>query len=85
MNADMQNSQIEAMKKMILRRILDKNALERLGRVKIANPVLASQVELYLLQLYNAGQIRGIISDAKLKEILNVLVAKKEWRIRRQS
>jgi len=85
MNADMQNSQIEAMKKMILRRILDKNALERLGRVKIANPVLASQVELYLLQLYNAGQIREIISDAKLKEILNVLVAKKEWRIRRQS
>jgi programmed cell death protein 5 len=74
-NEDMK--QFEALKKEALRNILTKNALERLGRIKLANPVLATQLELYLFQLYQSGQLKGSIDDRKLKQILSVLVPKK--------
>ena len=69
--------QFEDMKKDALRKVLSKSAFERLGRVKLANPVLASQLEMYLLQAYQAGQLKGNIDDKKLKQILNILVPKK--------
>ncbi len=69
--------QFENIKNQTLRKVLSKNALERLGRVKLANPVLATQLEMYLLQAYQAGQLKGNIDDKKLKQILSVLVPKK--------
>jgi len=69
--------QFEALKKEILRKILTKSALERLGRIKLANPVLATQLELYLFQVYQSGQLKGSIDDRKLKQILSVLAPKK--------
>ena len=78
-----QQEQAEALKKEILRKVLTKEALERLGRVRIANPLLAQQVEVYLMQLYQAGQIKEMITDEKLKTILNLLVEKKDWKIKR--
>ena len=82
-NEDMK--QFEALKKEILRKILTKNALERLGRIKLANPVLATQLELYLFQIYQSGQLKGSIDDRKLKQILSVLVPKKrKTRIKRK-
>jgi programmed cell death protein 5 len=69
--------QFENIKKQTLRKVLSKSALERLGRVKLANPVLATQLEMYLLQAYQAGQLKGNIDDKKLKQILSVLVPKK--------
>jgi programmed cell death protein 5 len=74
-NEDMK--QFEALKKEALRNILTKNALERLGRIKLANPVLATQLEMYLFQLYQSGQLKGSIDDRKLKQILSVLAPKK--------
>ncbi len=78
-----QMAQIEQMKKTLLRQILSKEALERLGRVRMANPNLAAQLELYLIQLYQAGQLKGVVDDEKLKQILDLLTKKREWRIRR--
>ena len=75
--------QIEQMKKTFLRQILSKEALERLGRVRIANPNLAARLELYLIQLYQAGQLKGTVDDGKLKQILDVLTKKREWKIKR--
>ena len=74
-NEEMQ--QFEDLKKDTLNKVLSKSAFERLGRVKLANPVLATQLEMYLLQAYQAGQLKGSIDDKKLKQILNVLVPKK--------
>ena len=48
--------QFDAMKNDILKKVLTKDALERLGRVRIANPLLATQLELYMVQLYQSGQ-----------------------------
>ncbi|AFL95779.1 hypothetical protein CL1_1582 [Thermococcus cleftensis] len=65
-----QEMELEAQLDAIMRRILTPDARERLGRVKLVKPELARQVELVLVQLYQAGQIREPIDDAKLKRIL---------------
>jgi len=65
-----QEMELEAQLNAIMRRILTPEARERLGRVKLVRPELARQVELILVQLYQAGQIREPIDDAKLKKIL---------------
>ena len=78
------NLQLEAAKRMMLSKILDKAAMERLGRVRMANPMLASQLELYLLQLAQAGQLKETITDAKLRQILDTLVSKRETKITRR-
>ena len=81
---DVQPEQLEAMKKEMMRKILDKNALERIGRVKMANPMLASQLEMYLIQLFQSGQLRETLSDDKLRKILDTLTEKKKTTIRRR-
>ena len=52
-----QMEQMEAMKKKLLGKMLSKEAYERLGRVRFANPELAAQAEIYLLQVYQAGKL----------------------------
>ncbi|MCK5023667.1 MAG: DNA-binding protein, partial [Candidatus Aenigmarchaeota archaeon] len=51
-----QLKEIEEMKKKLLSGILSKEAYERLARIRIANPGVASQAELYLLQLHQSGR-----------------------------
>jgi len=77
-----QIKKIEETKKKILRTILDKKALERLSRLKLVKPDLVNQIELYLIQLYQSGQIKKIIKDNEIKEILKNLTNKKEFKIR---
>jgi len=75
----------EIMKKEILRKILTKEAMERLGRVRLANPLVATQLEIYLVQLHQSGQLKESIDDAKLKQILSVLIpANRKTKIRRK-
>ncbi len=79
-----QAAQLETMKKTILMKILTKEASERLGRVRLANPMLAAQLELYLIQLYQSGQLKEQIGDQQLKQILSVLTEEKKTKIRRK-
>jgi programmed cell death protein 5 len=65
--------QIEEMKKRILVTILSKDAYERLSRVRVANPELANQADLYLLQIYQAGKLPNRVTDEQMKEILRAL------------
>jgi len=75
--------QIEEAKKKVLGSILSKEAYERLSRVRFANPETASQVELYLLQLFQAGKLTKIITDAQMKEILKLFAEKRDFKIKR--
>ena len=75
--------ELEKIKKTVMLKILSKSAYERLGRIKAVKPEMALQLELYLLQLYQSGQIGGQINDEQLKQMLDSLVQKKEFRIRR--
>lgn len=72
---------IEELKKTILKKILSKEAIERLGRIRLVKPDLATQLELYLVQLFQSGKIKNEITDEQLKFILESLTSKKEFRI----
>jgi len=74
-------TQLEEMKKMILKRILSKEAIERLGRIRLVKPEIANQLELYLIQLYQAGKIKNVISDEQLKTILETISSKRRFKI----
>jgi DNA-binding TFAR19-related protein (PDSD5 family) len=82
-NQQKQTEQMEAMKKKLLGRILSKDAYERLGRVRFANPELAAQAEVYLLQVYQAGRLGNSVSDAQIMEVLKLLSEKKDFKIRK--
>lgn len=77
--------QIEEMKKKIMAAILSKEAYERIARVRVANPELAAQAELYLLQIYQSGKLPGRISDDQMKDVLRALSSEnKGFSIRRK-
>ena len=78
-----QMEQIEAMKKKLLGQVLTKEAYERLGRVRFANPDLAAQAELYLLQVFQAGKLKGSVNDAQMTEVLKLLSDKRDFTIRK--
>jgi DNA-binding TFAR19-related protein (PDSD5 family) len=75
---------LEEMKKNLLGKILDGSAYERLSRVRLVNPTLAAQSELYLLQIYQSGKLRHTVTDEQMKEILTVLSDQKDFHISRK-
>jgi len=78
-----QLQELEKLKKVVMRKILTKEAIERLGRIRLVKPELAAQLELYLLQAYQTGEIKTTIDDARLKQILDAIVKKKKFKIKR--
>jgi programmed cell death protein 5 len=88
MNSDglnvQQVQQLEQAKRQLLGTMLTKDAFERLGRVRSVNPQLAAQAELYLLQLYQTGRLKQKITDEKMREVLNVISEKRDFKITRK-
>ncbi|MEM1578729.1 MAG: DNA-binding protein [Archaeoglobaceae archaeon] len=76
--------QYEAQKQAILRAILEPEARERLGRLKLAHPDIAEVVENQLVYLAQAGKIQTKITDSMLVEILRKAQKKRETRIVRK-
>ena len=68
------------LKRMILRQGMSPEARERLARVKVANPELASRAEAVCLQLIQQGRK---VDDELLKRILEKLNPKREIKIMR--
>lgn len=77
-------AEFDAMKKEVLRKVLTKEAIERLGRVRVANPIVATQLEIYLFQLYQTGKLTETIDDKRLKQILEVLTPQRKIKIKRK-
>lgn len=69
--AEMQR--MEEAKKILLRKILSKSAMERLSTVKFAKPDLANQLEAYLVSMYQSGKIRTEVSEEQMKMILETI------------
>lgn len=80
----MAQQQMEVQLKAIMMQILEPKARERLSNLKTVKPEIAMQLELYLAQLYSAGQLRGIVTDAQLVQILQKLQERPEWKIQRK-
>lgn len=83
MNEAEEMQKLEVMKKMVLKKVLSKEATERLGRIKLVKPEIANQLELYLVQLYQTGKIGKAITDEQLKMILEQIATKQKFRILR--
>ena len=80
----MQRQQIDQLKRELMGKILAKEAMERLGRVRVVNPQLAEQVETYLLTIYQQGKLSQLITDGKLRDILQLVGQKQDVRITRK-
>lgn len=63
--------------------ILTPEALQRLNNIKMVKPEIAAQFEMYLMQVYQSGQIKNPLSENQLVEILDKIMPKKDFSIRR--
>lgn len=84
LQAHAQAQQMQEVLRVIKMQILEPKARERLANLKLVKPELATQLELYLAQLYQSGQIRGRISDEQMVAILKKISEKKEYTIKRK-
>lgn len=86
MEESMNQQQEEEMKKKIkevMSKILEPKARERLTNLKLVKPQIAAQLELYLIQLFQSGQIKTI-TDEQLVSILKKLGEKRDIKITRK-
>jgi len=79
----MQTKQMEETLKLISKQILTPGARQRLANVKLVKPEIAMQLEMYLAQLFQSGQLRDKITEAQLIEILKKIQEKRDFRIKR--
>ena len=86
MQTQMQQQHLEETLKVIMHQIREPNARERLSNLKIVKPDTALQLQAYLAQLYQAGQIKGKVTEQQLVAILHKLSAaeRKEFKIKRK-
>ncbi len=69
----------------LLRVILTPEARQRLANMRLVKPELVDKIEIYLIQLAQAGKIPTPLSDDQLKDILSKLIpSKREIRIERR-
>lgn len=72
-----QKKEFEEQKKAVLRKILTTEARERLGRIKIARPEIAENIENQIIILAQSGRLKSKINDEQLRELLSKLIPKK--------
>ena len=77
-----QVAEAEQMLKHLMSQILEPKARERLSNLKMVKPELAMQLELYLAQLAQSGQLQSKLSDDQIVLILRKLSEKKEINIK---
>jgi len=76
--AEAQQEEFETRKYQIMRKILSQEGRQRLENIRIVKPEFAQQIELQLIQLAQAGRLRGPLSDADFKKLLEQLTGKKK-------
>ncbi len=69
--------EFDEQKKTVLRQILTTEARERLGRIKIARPDVAENIENQLIMFAQSGQLKNKINDEQLLELLSKIIPKK--------
>jgi len=79
-----EQQELEQQKQALLRRFFSPEARRRLTNLKIVKPEFATQLELQLIQLAQAGRIALPVTDEQLKNLLVSLQSnRREFRIRR--
>lgn len=70
-------AQARAQRQAVLRQILTPEARERLGRITLAYPDLARDIENRLITLAQSGRINSVIDDKSLRQILRAIIPRK--------
>ncbi|MDG6225483.1 MAG: DNA-binding protein [Candidatus Thermoplasmatota archaeon] len=84
-NIARQQEHLEEQRMIVLRRILTKEAMERLGNLSLAYPEVTENIKNQLLMLYQSGRIQREIDDDTLKKLLQqVQPRSKEIKITRK-
>ena len=65
-------------RKSVLNQILEPEAADRLGRIRLVKEQRATDVENRLIMLAQSGQLRQKVSEVQLKELLNAMADNKE-------
>ena len=65
----------------ILNQILDPEAADRLGRIRLVKESRATDVENRLIMLARSGQLRQKVTEDQLKGMLNAVAENKEEKI----
>ncbi|KAK0717056.1 PDCD5-related protein [Lasiosphaeria miniovina] len=72
-----QQAEAEARQSM-LNQILQPEAADRLGRIRLVKEQRATEVENRLIMLAQSGQLRAKVTEDQLKELLNAVADNKE-------
>jgi len=83
-----QQKEYEAKKYQLMRKILSPEGRQRLENIRMVKPELAEQIEIQLIQLFQAGKLRGAIplQDKAFKKLLEQISSfdrKKEFNIKK--
>ncbi|KAK4042177.1 PDCD5-related protein [Parachaetomium inaequale] len=65
-------------RKSALNQILEPEAADRLGRIRLVKEQRATDVENRLIMLAQSGQLRQKVTEEQLKELLNAMADNKE-------
>jgi programmed cell death protein 5 len=79
----MAKQQLQGTVKPMIAKMLDKKARERLANIRAVKPELALQLEVYLAQLFQSGQVKEL-TEEQLINILKTISAKREIKIKRK-
>jgi len=74
---DNNQQEVEA-RQSILNQILEPEAADRLGRIRLVKESRAADVENRLIMLARSGQLRQKITEDQLKDLLNQVAEKEE-------
>ncbi|KAL4924915.1 DNA-binding protein [Aspergillus undulatus] len=73
-NQDEQRKQVEAERRTtILNQILEPEAADRLGRIRLVKESRAADIENRLIMLAQTGQLRQKVTEEQLKQLLNAV------------
>ena len=86
--AEAQQQEFEAKKYQVMRKILSPEGRQRLENIRMVKPQYAVQIEMQLIQLFQAGKLRGATplpdkAFKKLLEQISSLDRKKEFNIKK--
>lgn len=69
---------LESTRKGILDQILQPEAADRLGRIRLVKPARATEVENKLIMLAQTGQLKCKVAESHLKELLEAVSEAKD-------
>lgn len=73
-----QRQQQEEQRQSILNQILEPDAADRLGRIRLVKQSRAAEVESRLIMLARSGQLRQKVTEEQLKQMLSSLTEHEE-------